>query len=82
MPVCGGLVQETMEQPQAKLHLWVVVSLPPRNSYWIDKCKFKLSIGQWSCYVKKLLWFNPMQQLSAMQPFLPLQVGWERETEK
>lgn len=79
MPVCGGFVQEAMEHPQAKLCLWDVVSLPPRSSYWVDKCR--LSIGQWSCFVK-LLWFNPIQQLSAMQPLIPLQVGWGRETEK
>lgn len=46
MPVCSGFVQEAMEHPQAKLCLCDVVSLPPRDSYWIDKCECKLSIGQ------------------------------------
>lgn len=79
-PVC--LVQEAMEHPQAELYLWEVVSLPPGNSSWIDKCECELSTGQRSCFIKKMLCFNPRQQPSPMQPLTPLRVGYEGEKQK
>lgn len=50
--------QVAMEHPQAKPCLWEVLSLPPRNSCWIDKCEWKLSAGQRSCNIKNTKLFS------------------------
>lgn len=44
--------QIAMEHPQAKLCLWEVMSLPPRNSCWTGKYEQKLLAGQGSCSIK------------------------------
>lgn len=44
--------QVAMEPPQAKPCLWEVLSLPPRNSCWIDKFEWRLSVGRRSSNIR------------------------------